>query len=371
MKINIAASHRFHLLDLARELEKQGHDVRFYSYVPTKRCMQFGLSKKASKWMWWTLPFVLLEKKFPKLYLLKKIKYNIIDFSVAVLMGKSDVFIALSGLYIKAAEKAKRMGTNVILERGSKHSLEQKRILENIPSLKFKDPVPDINVKRNLKGYAIADFVAVASTHVKESFLKHQYPIEKLFVNPYGVDLSMFYPISGTEKKYDVIMVGGWSYRKGCDLIIEAIQKLQINFLHVGSIVDLEFPKNNPLFTHVDSVNQKELIKYYNQAKIFLLPSREEGLAMVQMQAVSCNLPLICSQDSGGADLKTYFGDSKAIVVLEELNSDRIVEAINKMLIFINDQPKDYVFYDMSGKEKLSWQSYGKRYDQFLEQILK
>lgn len=46
MKINIASTHRFHLLDLARELEKQGHDVKFYSYVPQKRCIQFGLNKK-------------------------------------------------------------------------------------------------------------------------------------------------------------------------------------------------------------------------------------------------------------------------------------------------------------------------------------
>lgn len=29
MRINIAASHRFHLLDLARELAALGHDVRF------------------------------------------------------------------------------------------------------------------------------------------------------------------------------------------------------------------------------------------------------------------------------------------------------------------------------------------------------
>lgn len=46
MRINIAASHRFHLLDLARELEYQGHDVCFYSYVPTKRAMMYGLKKK-------------------------------------------------------------------------------------------------------------------------------------------------------------------------------------------------------------------------------------------------------------------------------------------------------------------------------------
>ena len=48
MKITIAASHRFHLLDLARELASLGHEVRFYSYVPTKRAMKFGLKKETN-----------------------------------------------------------------------------------------------------------------------------------------------------------------------------------------------------------------------------------------------------------------------------------------------------------------------------------
>lgn len=48
MKINIASTHRFHLLDLARELEKQGHDVKFYSYVPQKDVSNLGLIKKAA-----------------------------------------------------------------------------------------------------------------------------------------------------------------------------------------------------------------------------------------------------------------------------------------------------------------------------------
>ena len=48
MKINIASTHRFHLLDLARELERQGHDVKFYSYVPTKDVLNLDLIKKAA-----------------------------------------------------------------------------------------------------------------------------------------------------------------------------------------------------------------------------------------------------------------------------------------------------------------------------------
>ena len=62
-------------------------------------------------------------------------------------------------------------------------------------------------------------------------------------------------------------MVGGWSYRKGCDLIIEAMKQMKLKFLHVGSIVDIPFPTNIPHFTHIDAVDQSKLINYYHQAK--------------------------------------------------------------------------------------------------------
>lgn len=175
--------------------------------------------------------------------------------------------------------------------------------MESIPSNKGVKPIPDVNVKRELESYVIADYIAIASKHVYESFMIHNYPKEKLFVNPYGVELSDFYPDMTRQRNYDVIMIGGWSYRKGCDLIIEAINRTGYSFLHVGGLVDMEFPKM-PNFTHHGIVDQKELINYYHQAKVFVLPSREEGLAMVQAQAVACNLPVVGSKDSGAEDLK-------------------------------------------------------------------
>ena len=66
MKIAIASSGRFHLLDLARELEALGHDVTFYSMVPINRGIRFGLSSKAQvSFFWPLLPFVALRKVLP------------------------------------------------------------------------------------------------------------------------------------------------------------------------------------------------------------------------------------------------------------------------------------------------------------------
>ncbi|WP_313600293.1 glycosyltransferase family 4 protein [Epilithonimonas vandammei] len=368
MKINILSPGRFHVLDLARELDKQGHDVEFYSFVPTKRAQKYGLPKKCSKSIFLVmLPFLALRKIFPKVWLFEKWRKIFQDWFTSKYMRKCDILIAMSG-NVCSLERAKKDGAIVILERGSKHILEQKKILDSIPSLKGRINVPAMNVQRELKGYQLADYIAIASQHVKDSLIKHGINDKKLFVNPYGVDLEMFKPIPDVKKEYDVIMVGGWSYRKGCDLIIEAIKKLQVKFLHVGSIVDVDFPKDK-LFTHIDSVDQKKLIHYYNKAKIFILPSREEGLAMVQMQAVSCNLPLICSKDSGGEDLTKYFGQSKAISVLKETTSNELAKEIDAMLKYVASQPLETVYYDMNGKSQLTWEAYGKRYSDFLKQI--
>lgn len=370
IKINILTPGRFHVCDLARELDKQGFDVKFYSFVPTKRALKFGLPKHCSASLFFLMvPFLIIQKKiFKKQRWASILSTKVQDFLTGILMRKCDILIAMSGSFVYAVEKAKKNGSIIILERGSKHILEQKRILESIPSLKGKKPVPDINVQREMKGYELADYIAVASQHVVESFKPYPYLQKKLLKNPYGVDLRMFAAQPQIEKKYDFIMVGGWGYRKGCDLIIEAIRKTNYTFLHVGGIFDLDFPQEER-FTHVDAVDQSQLINYYNQAKISILPSREEGLAMVQTQAIACNLPLIGSKDSGAEDLQQMVEAPQYITLIEDYTPEALIKAMNRAIEnYPNLKDKTYAGHAI---ENLTWEAYGKRYADFLHSIIK
>jgi glycosyltransferase involved in cell wall biosynthesis len=183
-----------------------------------------------------------------------------------------------------------------------------------------------------------------------------------LLVNPYGVDLSMFKPTTiNQDNHYDVIMVGTWSFRKGCDFIINALSGTDISFLHVGSIGDFAFPKYEN-FTHVDAVDQSELINYYAKAKVFLLPSRTEGLAMVQAQAIACGLPVICSENTGGRDLRNLISDKKRIIELEDMVRETIIKTIQQALqsVISDNEQRNYIGQDI---QKLSWRAYGNRYD--------
>jgi len=53
----------------------------------------------------------------------------------------------------------------------------------------------------------------------------------------------------------------------------------------------------------MDSVPQWKLKNFYRAAPLFALASRKEELAMVQVQAITSGLPLVCSDRSGGSDL--------------------------------------------------------------------
>ena len=289
------------------------------------------------------------------------------DIITGFYMRKCDVLIAMSGDFTNTVQRAKKEGSVIILERGSKHIIVQKRILDSIPSLEGTCPVPRENVKRELRDYQNADYIAIATQHVYKSFIEQNFDVKKLFINPYGVDLSMFSFMPNVQKEYDVIMVGGWSWRKGCDLIVDAIKKTNYTFLHVGGIVDLPFPSEKQ-FTHVPPVDQNQLVKYYNCAKIFILPSREEGLAMVQAQAIACNLPLVGSRDSGAMDLKEIVDRPEFITILKEYTPKALVEAMHIAMDMRKELKEE--LYAGDGIKKLTWEAYGKRYSAFLHKIL-
>ncbi len=369
IKINVCSAGRFHLLDLARELDANGFDVKFYSFITTKRAEKYGLPRGCNSSLLIQLfPFVILERiLFKRSQWARRLRKLAQDLITGIFMRKCDVIIALSGNYVYTIRKAKRNGSIIILERGSKHILEQKKILEDINLNGNIDYVPENDVKREFIGYDIADYISIPSQHVKESFLKYDFPEDKIFINPYGVDIRMFRYIPDVAKKYDVIMVGTWCYRKGCDLLIEALSDTKITLLHVGAVGDLEFPdKNN--FTHVDPVDQCELVNYYNLAKVFALVSREEGLAVVQGQAMACGMPIVCTNDTGGADLRDLLFDRKWVVVIPETNSTEILRGIKRCLELYEELTPGYNYIE-NAKDNITWDAYGKRYSNFIYDI--
>ena len=68
LRIAIATNGRFHVLDLARELDRLGHHVTFYSLLPKWRSRQFGLSADRCVSLFWVMPVSYTHLTLPTIY---------------------------------------------------------------------------------------------------------------------------------------------------------------------------------------------------------------------------------------------------------------------------------------------------------------
>jgi glycosyltransferase involved in cell wall biosynthesis len=371
MRIAIVTSGRFHVLDLARELAALGHDVRFYSYVPQRRAEQFGLPRPCQRgllpYVW---PLVSLQRKGPKSWRPRwdTMMQLALDGLVSRLLEPCDVFIGMSGLCVHSAQVAReKYGAKIFLERGSRHILSQQEILEGIPGL-ARPVVPAFNVRRELWGYEFADVLTIPSLHVERSFLDRGFPKEKLFRNPYGVDLTMFPPTLKPRNQVPVLVFAGtWSLRKGCDVLVAALRGQPWRLLHVGAVGDAPLP-DLPNFESRGFVPQAQLAEVYGGADIFVHPSREEGLSLVQAQALACGLPLVCTDRTGGEDLAELLEDPSWVTVVPANDAAALRTGIERALIWADRQTG---VRDVMGatRESLTWRAYGRRYSEKLTAI--
>lgn len=358
MKIVIASLGRAHLLDCARELEKCGHDVVFFSATPKTNFKKFGLKQGGFSILPFVWPFYAIKRYFPS-YRSQALYRWSQDFIVRLLLPKCDVFIAQSPNFRMSMRKAKKKYNSLtILDRGSTHV----RSVNKIANIFHRKGEPEWYQKYDEAQYSMADYITVASDFVLQTFRENKFDINRLFVNPYGVSSSFFHPTVCTGE-YDCIVVGQWSKRKGSDLVYEAFKDSNLKILHIGSLFDLQFPVATN-FTHKDPVPEHKLLDYYSKARVFIFPSLEDGFGLVLLQAALCGLPIVCSQNCGGPTLKRILHNNENILVMDDFSPSTLKDCTNKALALSERQNgvRNYLQED----DDISWTSYGKRLDDFL-----
>jgi len=367
MHVTIFTTGRFHLLDLARELHLQGIRVTFRSAVPVSRAETFGLPATCCSPMPWLMPlqWTMMRSKSTRFKLLNMgVTRRMLDRFGTVGLTRSDIFIGISGVSgFTGLGMKKKYGAKIWIERGSRHILSQKHILDTISDGRVSE-VSAEDVRRELADYGIADRVVIPARHVEQSFIAESFSVDRLFRNPYGVDLKMFpaTPPPSLDSPATLVMAGKWGKRKGCDILVQAWRGMEnTRLVHVGQQGDLPFPEDGN-FEHVAHVNQSELTKVYRRAHVGVLASREEGLAIVQAQMLATGLHLVCSDRTGGRDLGENAGIMDRIA---EVQSGDIDSLRRELTLTLKKSKGEDAATRMSVRNKMernSWIAYGARY---------
>ena len=226
-----------------------------------------------------------------------------------------------------------------------------------------------------MEEYKLSDYIAIPSNFCKKTFVDNGISEEKLFVNPYGVNLNNFYikKYNKHKIKKKLIFCGEASIRKGFFPLLETLNKLskdKIEIIHVGTVSEeikkILKSKRYDNLKILGTKKQNELKNYFYSADALILPSYEEGMALVQLQSLACGIPIISSIQAGVDDIF----DSNEVYLGEKINKIDPT-SISESVINFYDNVKKINTYEIFNyvKNNFSAESYSQRYLNFIKKI--
>ena len=245
--------------------------------------------------------------------LIRKNNYDIVH----VHLFPADLFVAIASLFLPKSIK-------FIF---SEHSVYNRR-----RSLKVYKPIDCFVYSRYDKIICVSNQVKlvlnayIQGTKNKSVVIKNAIPIDSNFLE--------------IPKIYDVLFVGRLEDAKGVDVLIKAIailkQKfnLQIKVAILGDGSKRVYLENLSKQLGVDDEIvflgvQKDVQSFMASSKVFVLPSRWEGLPMVILEAMANRMPIITTPVGGIAEV---IEDGASGILVEPENPEALADKIYELL---------------------------------------
>jgi alpha-maltose-1-phosphate synthase len=381
MKVTQAVFGVFHHFELAHQLHRRNHLQKIYSTWPWARLKREGLPHSLVRCfpLLHTTDYLLHRTGLHSERLSSKLNaWNALSFDrwTNNVMAPCDAFIAISGAGLLTGRKVQASGGIFICDRGSTHQRFQENVVaDEYRSWKLPQPLTKPHITtREEEIYATADAITVPSTVARRSFLQMGIAPEKVHIIPYGVRLDHFTRTEDPPRdSFEVLFAGQVSIRKGIPYLLQAFARLKHpkkRLTIVGDVQDhmrgllATLPNEDVVFT--GALPQSQLAKKMSASHLLVLPSIEEGLALVQGQAMACGCPVLATTATGAEDLFTD-GEQGFIV------PDRDVDALTQRMQQIADDPA--LQHQLSEAALLrvktlgGWDQYGETWDRLLHQL--
>jgi colanic acid/amylovoran biosynthesis glycosyltransferase len=157
------------------------------------------------------------------------------------------------------------------------------------------------------------DRIHCVSEKMAETVKQYGADCKKIFINRPAVDVQLFsrsraYTACGHVK---IISVGRLVFQKGFLMGILAVAELKKQFDNFTWIIVGDGPEREQLLFHINELGlnnhvqlvgkklREEVIQYYEESDILLLPSVSEGIANVILEGMAMELPVVASTNGG------------------------------------------------------------------------
>jgi glycosyltransferase involved in cell wall biosynthesis len=165
-------------------------------------------------------------------------------------------------------------------------------------------------------------------------------PNLEIGIIPNGVEAELYYTTGRTWSPPRLLFTGRVVYQKGLDVLLQALSKLARLPWELTIVGD--GPQREPLVSqarelHIEErvhfagwLGRAEIIRQYQQANLFVFPSRHEGMPNAVLEAMASGLPVIATRISGNEELVEP-GQTGTLVPVDD--PQRLEEALHPLLM--------------------------------------
>ena len=232
------------------------------------------------------------------------------------LRGQIDIIHAWPAGALRTIRKARDLGIPCLLERPNAHTRYAYEVVrEECRKLGVSMPpgheheFNELNLRLEEAEYAEATGLLCPSDFVARTFRERGFAPKKLFRHQYGYDDKVFYP--GTENDgrssgLTMLFAGGCAPRKGLHYALEAWLKSPAHrdgtFLVAGAFIPGYAERLSELLSHPSVKllgHRTDVPELMRKSDVFVLPSIEEGSALVTSEARGSGCVILVSEAAG------------------------------------------------------------------------
>jgi len=256
----------------------------------------------------------------------------------------------------------------VVLRERSMYSLVVYRICKklHIPAILYNQSPYLIDDKQEnlVKAFIKGMFPKVRMTPVYSKLgygiLPDKNAVFVPFVMPIGAD--KLSKVHFLNDKINIVCVSGYHERKKLTLLLEAFKRLENGERYTLTFAGEVISKNqqdyydnlykeaqtvdNADIKLLKNVSREEVFNIYRNSDLFVMPSTREAASISQLEAMSCAVPIICS-DTNGCAFQVTDGVNGYRFINEDADSlyDVLQRAVSdrEKLVHMGEEAWDYV----------------------------
>jgi glycosyltransferase involved in cell wall biosynthesis len=200
---------------------------------------------------------------------------------------------------------------------------------------------PPKELERRKEERQLADVIFCASTFTRRTLVEQGVPADKIVVEPYGVDQSLFKPTHDKYPTFSIIWAGSFTQTKGIVYLLEAMARRPVPYMELV-LVGYPYGAVDPVRAYEDRIRVRrlghipraQLAEVMASCYVHVFPTILDGFGRNIIEAMACGLPVITTPNCAGPD---FIDDSVTGFIVPTCD----VDALCDRLYWIHTHPEE------------------------------